>query len=216
MVIVIDGPAASGKSSTAKVIAGKLGLIYIDSGAIYRIATMLYNSSSSEEEFFENFDRAQIQFDYKDGKTTVFVDGKDVSQQIRTREVDENVSHVATNPRVRNVVNAFLRNYTRNGSFIGDGRDLGTEVFPEADVKIFMVASLKARALRRFKEQPDGATLQEIEDNLAQRDEIDSNRSIAPLKKASDATVVDTSECSFDEQVSKIIDVIKAKVKTEN
>lgn len=216
MVIVIDGPAGSGKSSTAKVIAGKLGLIYIDSGAIYRIATMLYNSSSSEEEFFEIFDRAKIQFDYHEGKTSVFVDGRDVSKEIRTREVDANVSQVATNPRVRNVVNAFLRNYTKNGSFIGDGRDLGTEVFPEADVKIFMVASLKARALRRFKEQNENATLQEIEDNLAQRDEIDSNRSIAPLKKANDALVVDTSDCSFDEQVEKIIDVITAKVKTED
>jgi cytidylate kinase len=214
MMVVIDGPAGSGKSSTAKAVADRLDMQYIDSGAIYRVVALLYiQSDFDENKFFEFFDEANISFHYENGIFHVYLNGEEVTVTIRSAEVTDNVSKVASMPEVRSKVTGFLRESVRKGDYISDGRDLGTVVYPDADLKIFMVADLEKRALRRWKELKDShqpIDLDKIRKNLKSRDQIDSNRNTAPLKKAKDAVEIDTSDLSFDEQVDMIISHIKS------
>jgi len=214
-MIVIDGPAGSGKSSTAKAIANELDMQYIDSGAIYRVVTLLYiQSEFDENKFFELFDAVDFSFHYEHGFFHVYLDGKEVTDEIRSQKVSDNVSKVAALPRVRSKVTDFLREAVKDGDYISDGRDLGTVVYPNADLKIYMVADLDERARRRWQELKDNrptaeVNLDDIKENLAKRDQIDSGRSTAPLKKANDAIEIDTSKLSFEEQVDLIISHIK-------
>lgn len=214
MMIVIDGPAGSGKSSTAKAIADKLGMQYIDSGAIYRVVTMLYiQSGFDENKFFDSFNTVEISFHYEHGIFHVYINEKEVTDDIRSQEVTAEVSEVAAMPKVRTKVTHFLRRAVRNGDYISDGRDLGTVVYPDADLKIFLIADLDERAKRRWQELQNNhkaVDLKQIKENLRERDRIDSGRKTAPLKKAEDAIEIDTSHLSFNEQVDKIISYIKS------
>ncbi len=213
MIVVIDGPAGSGKSSTARAVAERLGIQFLDSGALYRVATLLYlKAEKNKELFFELLKENKISFHFKEKKFHVFLNDTNVSEEIRTMEVSQSVSEVATMPSVRSYVNAIMHQAVDHDVFVADGRDLGTAVFPNAALKFFMVADLKTRAQRRLAElQQKGstATLEEVMNNISDRDEIDSTRSADPLKKADDAIEVDTSALSFEQQVSIICEKIK-------
>ncbi len=214
MIVVIDGPAASGKSSTAKAVAARLRIQYLDSGALYRTVTLIYlQAGKNSETFFELLNSKNIEFEYSESKFRVSVDNVDVSEKIRSMEVSNTVSEVASKPEVRKFVNQLMNDKVKNGLYIADGRDLGTAVFPNADIKFYMVADLETRAKRRYaeiKDQQPEASLEAILKNIAERDEIDSNRSADPLKRADDAVDIDTSNYEFNEQV----EFISQKVKT--
>ncbi len=213
MIVVIDGPAGSGKSSTARAVAGQLEIQFLDSGALYRVATLIYlKAEKNKELFFELLKENKISFHFQEGMFIVFLNDANVSDEIRTMEVSQHVSEVAAMPYVRSFVNTLMRKAVEENVYVADGRDLGTAVFPDAALKFFMVADLKTRARRRLAElQTKGstATLEEVMKNISERDEIDSSRSADPLKKADDAIEIDTSKLSFEEQVSIICDQIK-------
>lgn len=220
MIVVIDGPAGSGKSSTAKAVANTLQIQFLDSGALYRVATILYlNANKDFHLFFEKLTESDISFHFKQGKFHVFLNGENITDAIREMRVSENVSEVASNPKVRAYVNDLMRKVVKHDVYIADGRDLGTAVFPDAELKFFMIADLDTRAERRYQEQTaqgESVSLDEIKQNLARRDEMDTNRSADPLKKAEDAIEIDTSELSFDEQVSMICSKVSEKIQAQN
>ncbi len=213
MIVVIDGPAGSGKSSTARAVARRLQIQFLDSGALYRVATLIYlKAEKNKELFFELLKENKISFHFQEGSFIVYLNDANVSDEIRTMEVSQHVSEVAAMPDVRSYVNTLMRKAVETGVYVADGRDLGTAVFPDATLKFFMVADLKTRAQRRLAElQKKGSTasLEEVMKNITERDEIDSSRSADPLKKADDAIEIDTSALSFEEQVSIICNQIK-------
>lgn len=220
MIIVIDGPAGSGKSSTARAIADRLDIEYLDSGALYRTATLIYLEANRDmATFFRLLNQKKISFSYKDKKFHVAVDGESVTNKIRTVEVTSAVSEVAALPRVRSFVNNLMREAVINGVYIAEGRDLGTAVFPDAELKFFMSADLEERAKRRLKEQKEknpGLTLKEVKQNIAKRDLKDSKREADPLKIADDAIEMNTTNLTFEQQVDKICSIIsEAFKKTE-
>ena len=208
MIIVIDGPAGSGKSSTARAIADRLDIEYLDSGALYRTATLIYLEANRDKEtFFRLLNQKNISFYYEDQKFHVAVDGESVTNKIRTGEVTKSVSEVAALPRVRSFVNNLMRDVVLDGIYIAEGRDLGTAVFPDAELKFFMSADIEERAKRRLKERKranPGLTLKEVKQNIAKRDLKDSKRQADPLKKADDAIEIDTTNVTFEQQVDKI------------
>lgn len=208
MIIVIDGPAGSGKSSTARAVADKMGIEYIDSGALYRALTLLYLKSEEDpESFFALLEESSISFRYENGLFRVFMNGDEVTGSLRSMEVAEKVSEVAAIPESRAHVNRLMRDAVDNGRYIAEGRDLGTAVFPDADLKIFMSADVEERARRRFEEQkandPD-STLEEVKQNILDRDTQDSRREADPLKMADDAVEIDTTDLNFEQQVQQI------------
>lgn len=152
MIIVIDGAAGSGKSSTARAVAKKLGIEYIDSGALYRAITVIFIESTDRRHFFERLEQISVSFRYIDEQFEVFADGVDVTSKIRNPKVTEHVSEIAAMPHVRSHVNALMQETVKEGAYIAEGRDLGTAVFPDAEVKFFMQADAEERAARRFKE----------------------------------------------------------------
>ncbi|HKI46846.1 MAG TPA: (d)CMP kinase [Balneolales bacterium] len=218
MMIVIDGPAGSGKSSTAKAIANRTDIQYIDSGALYRAVTLIFLEHSGDRvAFFDAFDKTEISFSYSDKLFRVFLDGHEVTREIRTQQVADNVSKVASDPEIRERVNTLMRKQVKRGNFIADGRDLSTVVFPDADLKFFMECDLDTRAKRRYEELTQdnhNVSFEEIRRNLSKRDHMDSSRKHAPLKKSPDAIVIDTSNLSFREQVDIILNYIYNKEKT--
>lgn len=219
MIVVIDGPAGSGKSSTAKAVAANLQIQFLDSGALYRVATLVYLDTNKDlPQFFDSLKESEISFHFKQEKFHVFLNGRDVSDKIRSMEVSEHVSEVASNPDVRAFVNDLMHEAVKHDVYIADGRDLGTAVFPDAALKFFMVADLETRAQRRFKEvksQGKDVTLEEVRQNIAGRDKKDSSRDSDPLKKAEDAILVDTSELTFEEQVAFISNKIEQLISTQ-
>ncbi len=215
-VIAIDGPAASGKSTTAKQLAKKLKYIYIDTGAMYRasgLCTLLHNISLDDEVALkEMLDKISIKIEYAEEGNRIFLNGEDVSERIREADSTKLSSQIAVIGIVRRKMVELQRKMGENGGVIMDGRDIGTVVFPNADFKFFMLADVKTRALRRWKEakeKGENATLEEIEKELIWRDKNDTTRDISPLKQANDAIPVDTSKLSIDEQVQFIYNKIK-------
>ncbi|SMO43910.1 (d)CMP kinase [Fodinibius sediminis] len=208
MITVIDGPAGSGKSSTARAVADKLDIEYLDSGALYRTVTLLYLQAGRDKTvFFQLLDQAKISFRYCDRQFHVAVDDAAVTDRIRTPEVAEHVSEVAALPRVRTFVNHLMREAVKDGIYIAEGRDLGTAVFPDADLKFFMSADIEERARRRYNERkPDNPalSLEEVRRNIQQRDLKDANREADPLKRAEDAIEINTTNLSFEQQVDQI------------
>lgn len=208
MITVIDGPAGSGKSSTARAVADRLEIEYLDSGALYRTLTLLYlQVNRNKEAFFQVMSQKEISFCYRDQRFHVEVDGVLVTDRIRTPEVATYVSKVAAMRKVRTFVNQLMRKTVQKGVYIAEGRDLGTAVFPDAELKFFMSADIEERALRRFKERkPDNPdlTLEKVKQNIEQRDRKDSNREADPLRKAEDAIEMDTTNLSFEQQVDQI------------
>lgn len=218
MIITIDGPAGSGKSSTAKEIAKRLNLQFLDSGALYRALTFLWLKFDKPnlQTFLERLNSVKLQTSCTHSTFHVVVNGDDITDFIRSQHVADYVSKIASEPEIRSFLNQYMRRLVKNGIYIADGRDLGTAVFPNAALKFYMEASLEARAGRRYdeaKKNDPHVQLSEIKENLKQRDYIDSNRKADPLKKAEDAIVVDTTEKSFNEQIELITNIIQNKLK---
>ncbi|MBN2731955.1 MAG: (d)CMP kinase [Balneolaceae bacterium] len=212
MIIVIDGPAGSGKSSTAKAVARKMNIEYLDSGALYRAITWLYLEVDQDiDTLFDLLSRVSISFSYTDDVFRVYVNERDVTSKLRTKKVADQVSAIASLPRVRSFVNELMREKVKQGTYIAEGRDLGTAVFTDADLKFFMSANVEERARRRFKElEASGAdiTFHEVRKNIQDRDRKDTAREADPLKKAPDAIELDTTGMRFDEQVQQICSII--------
>ena len=218
MIIAIDGPAASGKSTTAKLVAKKLKMTYLDTGAMYRAVTLALLRSNTNLDDYDSICQvvSELELDiYDQGtKTVVRLDGEDVSQAIRSMLVTENVSAVSAVKYVREAMVEIQRNIGKKTNCVVEGRDIGTVVFPDAEFKIFMVADDKMRAERRFKElhlMGENRSLQEVMTNLKKRDQKDSTRSHSPLLKADEAIEIDTSMLSIDQQVEKIINLMREK-----
>lgn len=207
-IIAIDGPAGAGKSTVSKIIAKKLGYTYIDTGAMYRaVGLKIFESGKNLTENFlaEVTEKIEIELDES---ARVFVDGEEVTKKIRTPEISKLASDVSKFGFVRKKLTELQRKMAKKGSVVMDGRDIGTQVLPNADLKIFLTASLKERARRRFEElQAKGqqAELSEIEKEIAARDKQDSEREIAPLKKADDAILLDTTNLTIEEVAEKIL-----------
>ncbi len=218
-IVTIDGPAGSGKSTTAKKVADVLSFTYLDTGALYRavaLYTILNGYANNFQKLIENLKNIHIEIFYKEGKTKVFLNGEDVSQKIRTLEVSSLVSPISAIPEVREYLLSIQREIAKNSNVILDGRDTGTVVFPNADVKIFLIADVNKRAERRLKELKEmgqEATFEEVVANLKERDEKDSTRAIAPLKKAEDAKEIDTSNITIEEQVERVIQLVREKMR---
>ena len=218
MIIVIDGPAGSGKSSTAKAIAQKLGIQFLDSGALYRALTYVWLDSGKVkmEKFFDLLSDISLKTDYRDETFYVEVNRKDITDEIRKQHIATHVSDIASVPEIRRFVNRYMRGLVKTGLFIADGRDLGTAVFPNAELKFYMDASVDERARRRYKElaeKDSTITLEEVKENLTNRDHQDSNRSADPLEMAEDAILIDTTGKTFEEQTSEIIEIIHNRIK---
>lgn len=215
-VIAIDGPAASGKSTTAKQLAKKLKYIYIDTGAMYRAAglcTLLQNVNLNDKAALKNMlYEISIKIEYAEEGNRIYLNGEYVSERIREADITKLSSQIAMIGIVREKMVELQRKIGENGGVIMDGRDIGTIVFPNADFKFFMIADVKTRALRRWqeaKEKGEDISLEDIEEELIWRDKNDSTREISPLKQAEDAIPVDTSGMTIEEQVQFIYDKIK-------
>jgi len=214
MIIVIDGPAGAGKSSTAKAVAQKIGIEYLDSGALYRALTFIYLEAGKDvDKFFNMLDGVEVSFNYEidDELFQVFVDGKDISGELRSASVADNVSTVASMPRVRSYVNNLMREAVNRGNYIAEGRDLGTIVFPDADLKFFMNADVTERAKRRYDEliaAGEEVTLKQVKQNILERDYKDTRRDADPLTKADDAIEINTTNLNFEQQVDQICSTI--------
>jgi cytidylate kinase len=209
--IAIDGPAASGKSTTARLLAYKLGYIYIDTGAMYRAATKAILDAQvdyQDEKSAINIIRdAEIHILLKNNKQHTFLNAQDVTEQIRTPEIDRAISAISAYPDVRSIMVKKQRELAEIGGVVMDGRDIGTVVLPDAELKIYMVASLEARAKRRkldLENKNVQLSLDEIKQDIARRDKIDSSRVDSPLMKAPDAVELDTTDLSINEQVEWI------------
>jgi cytidylate kinase len=221
IIIAIDGYSACGKSTTARAVAAKLGYTYGDSGAMYRAVTyyLLQNRISlTDREAIRNvLESVRIDFVRDDlGNPITYLNGVDVEENIRAKEVSDNVSVVAANSEVREAMVRIQHSLGEGKGIVMDGRDIGTVVFPKAELKIFMTADPKIRAARRLKEWEEKgvtASLQEVMDNIADRDHKDTTREDSPLLKAEDAMEVDNSFMTFDEQVNKIVDLAEMIIK---
>ena len=209
MIIAIDGPAGSGKSTIAKLIAEDLGLVYLDTGAMYRLVTL----KALNEGILGDFEKIKkmlnnLNIDIKENG--FYLDNVDVSDEIRKPIVSENVSDIAAIREVREKMVDLQRKFSESKNVILDGRDIGTVVFPNADVKIFLVADAKERANRRYKElvkKGENVKIEEIYENILKRDEIDSTRKESPLKKAEDAIEVDTTSKNIEEVKNEILNI---------
>ena len=214
MIIAIDGPAGSGKSTIAKLIAEDLELVYLDTGAMYRLVTL----KALNDGILGNLDKIikmldNLNIDIKENG--FYLDDIDVSEEIRKPVVSENVSDIAAIREVREKMVDLQRKFSESKNVILDGRDIGTVVFPNADVKIFLVADAKERANRRYKElvaKGENVRIEEIYENILKRDEIDSTRKESPLKKADDAIEVDTTSKDIEEVKNEILNIVRKKI----
>ena len=215
MIIAIDGPAGSGKSTIAKLIAEDLGLVYLDTGAMYRLVTL----KALNDGILGNLDKIikmldNLNIDIKENG--FYLDDIDVSEEIRKPVVSENVSDIAAIREVREKMVDLQRKFSESKNVILDGRDIGTVVFPNADVKIFLVADAKERSNRRYKElvaKGENVRIEEIYENILKRDEIDSTRKESPLKKADNAIEVDTTSKNIEEVKNEILNIIRKNEK---
>lgn len=214
MIIAIDGPAGSGKSTVAKLIAEEIGFTYLDTGAMYRLFAykLMKENIDFEDKAKELEILKELNIDMKDAK--FYLDGKDVTDEIRTREVSSNASKVSMIREVREKMVDLQREFSKSKDVILDGRDIGTVVFPDADLKIYLNADPKIRAERRYKELQDkdqNIKYEEILKEITDRDFHDMNRKESPLKIAEDALVLDSTSLSADEVKAQIKDLIKKK-----
>jgi len=210
--IAIDGPAGSGKSTTAKIVAEKLGYLYLDTGAMYRAITLnaLQNKIdlNNDNKIVEIAKNSEIRFEKTDHTLKTFLNGVDVTEAIRTPEVTNSIARVAANPRVRAILVKKQREFMKNGGVVAEGRDIGTNVFPNAELKIFLVASIEERAKRRYKELIEKGIqvdLDKLKADIKIRESHDTGRKTNPLKQAPDAILVDTSKLSIAQQVDFVL-----------
>lgn len=212
-LITIDGPAGAGKSTVSRKLALKLGYIYVDTGALYR--GIAYSTLKNEidcdctESLEKHLSKTDINFRNINGELRLFLNGDDISDEIRTPEVSMQASKVASKDAVRAHLLGLQHKLGEEKAAVFEGRDMGTTVFPNADVKFYLDSSTKERAMRRFKELTDGdQTIEEVEKDIIQRDENDKNRDIAPLKQADDAHYIDATSMTVDEVVNKMADIV--------
>ncbi|MDM1041561.1 MULTISPECIES: (d)CMP kinase [Empedobacter] len=223
LIIAIDGYSSTGKSSMSKIIAKNLGYTHIDSGAMYRAVTLyafqhqyIVDNKIDEQALITHLSDIKIEFqqDPTTQKNLTFLNGENVEADIRTMEVSKMVSPISEIPAVRDYCVALQQQMGEKGGIVMDGRDIGTTVFPNADIKIFITASPEVRARRRFLEyqqQGKNIPLDEVLKNVNERDYIDSHRAYSPLRKADDAIEVDNSNMDLEETVSKVMEIINSK-----
>ncbi|MBE6842086.1 MAG: (d)CMP kinase [Ruminococcus sp.] len=213
--VAIDGPAGAGKSSIAAAVAGKVGYIYVDTGALYRAVaySVIKNGTdpSDSEKVISLLSKLQVELKFVDKCQRVFVNDEDVSDMIRTPEVSMGASVVSAIGEVRNFLFELQKKIARENNVIMDGRDIGTVVLPDAQLKIFLTASPQERARRRYEEIKDkqDVSFDEILIDIIKRDENDMNRAVSPLRQAKDAVLVDTTEMSIEEVISCIESMIR-------
>lgn len=214
--IAIDGPASAGKSTVAKLVAKKLGYVYCDTGAMYRATTYAAKKNhvayDDDQGLKEMLEKAEIRFVPAEPEQKVFVNETEVTKTIRLPEIANNVSTVSAQKSVRADLTERQRMIAEQGGIVMDGRDIGTTVLPNAEVKIFLVASVHERAVRRFKENVEkgiDTPLDVLEKEIEERDYKDSHRKISPLTQAKDAVLVDTTSLSIEEVVAKIMEIIE-------
>lgn len=222
LVIAIDGFSSTGKSSISKEIAKRLGIVHLDTGALYRGITyyalensISENGSINLTDLFTKLEFVNLEFRNENGEMILYLNDKNISQEIRTTEVSDHVSFIAKQKEVRDFLLNTQRKMAEKGGVIMDGRDIGTVILPDADYKFFLTASPDERARRRFLElQQLGieSTLEEVKENLLKRDKIDSEREVAPLKQASDAILIDNTSINKQET----IELILSKISTLN
>lgn len=219
--IAIDGPAGAGKSTIAKEIANNLKFVYVDTGAMYRALALacLKNKilANDEKSVVKVCNEVSVTIKYVDGEQRVLLNGENVNSLIRTEDVSRMTSAISVYKEVRDKLTKLQKELAQKENVIMDGRDIGTNVLPLADVKIYLTASSNIRAIRRFKqlEGNSNVTVENIEKEIIERDNRDMNRDIAPLKQAEDAILIDTSEHSVNEVIELITSIIKNKVKLE-
>ena len=214
-VIAIDGFSSTGKSSISKIIAKKLGLIHLDTGALYRGVTyyalqncLNENRTIDFEKLFSELENIDLEFRNENGEMLLYLNGDNISKEIRMQEISENVSQIAMQKEVRDYLLFAQRKMAEKGGVIMDGRDIGTVILPNADYKFFLTASPEERAKRRFlelQESGEETTLELVKDNLIARDKMDSERAIAPLKMAEDAILIDNTFLTKEETIDTII-----------
>ncbi|MBE0538213.1 MAG: (d)CMP kinase [Ignavibacterium sp.] len=215
LIIAIDGPAGSGKSTSAKLVAKRLNYLYIDTGAMYRAVTLFVlrnNLMGKTDEIIQLANKLDIVLNFIDGETNIKVNGEDVSKEIRSFEINSNVSEISTIEGVRKILVKKQQEMGKNGGVVMEGRDITTVVFPNADAKIFITAGIDERAERRAKEFSEKGTLipiDKVKENLKNRDFIDSHREASPLTKTPDSIEIDTSNTTIDEQVDLILNEVK-------
>ncbi|MEW9669721.1 (d)CMP kinase [Ammoniphilus sp. 3BR4] len=221
MNIAIDGPAGAGKSTVAQLVAKQIGFTYIDTGAMYRALTLMALeknvSLDNEESLLEILRSMTILLKQELNEQKVFIGDREVTEEIRHPEVTRNVSLVAKHPLVRHKLVDMQRNMAAEQNVVMDGRDIGTHVLPNAQVKVFLTASIEERALRRYKDlQQKGHTpdLEQLKDEIARRDQLDSERETAPLRCAEDAIVVDSTGLTIDQVVDKIVALFKERLES--
>ncbi len=221
-MVALDGPAGSGKSTTARAVADALGFIHLDSGALYRAVTLVALEQADDPaarggEWIVRAARdrrVSLERRAAGAPFEVTIGGRRAGEELRSAGVTRSVSAVSALPAVRDFVNALLRQASTEGGVVLDGRDIGTAVFPDAEVKVFLVADAAERARRRILERgrtPDAGNVRTEEDALTRRDALDSSRDVAPLARAADAVLLDTTRLSFEEQVRKVVDLVRER-----
>ncbi|MBO5343815.1 MAG: (d)CMP kinase [Ruminococcus sp.] len=214
--IAIDGPAGAGKSTIAKMVSAEMGYIYVDTGAMYRaVALYLTENNIPDEDIEKYIGDVDVSLKFIDGVQRVYLGDRDVSELIRTPEISMAASRTSAIPAVRARLFDLQQKLARENNIIMDGRDIGTVVLPNADVKIFLTASAEERANRRYKElseKPDCPPYEEILKDIIQRDYNDMNRETAPLKQAEDAVLVDTTELTLEQSAARITEIIKERI----
>ena len=216
--IAIDGPGGAGKSTIAKAVAAKLGIVYVDTGALYRTVGYYVRQKETDPKNAEAvgalLPEISIEVKYVDGVQRVYLNGEDLGDRIRTPEMSMYASAVSAIPAVRSFLLETQKDIARKNSVIMDGRDIGTVILPDADVKIFMTASPECRARRRYDElvaKGQTVSFEAVLAEMNQRDDQDSNRAIAPAKAAADAVVLDNTGLSFEESVQAVIELVRQK-----
>ncbi len=217
--IAIDGPAGAGKSTIAKAVAARKNYIYVDTGAMYRAMALFILRKGIDPDDAEGISNtcgeADISIEYRDGAQVVLLGGENVNDKIRTPKVSDMASRTSVNGDVRRKLVELQQKLAREQNVVMDGRDIGTVVLPDAQVKIYLTASVDVRADRRYKElieKGEEADLDEIRDQIRERDERDMNRDISPLRQADDAVLVDTSDLTIDEVADRILAIIDEKI----
>ncbi|MGI2295785.1 (d)CMP kinase [Paenibacillus sp. GXUN7292] len=209
--IAIDGPAGAGKSTVARMVAGQLNYVYIDTGAMYRAVTLMAQRSGIEandtDALAKLVEQLRIVLMPGEKAQAVFVNGEDVTNQIRSREVTLQVSHYAAQESVRSMLGKLQREMAASKGVVMDGRDIGTHVLPDAELKVFLTASVQERALRRYNEikESQPISLSQLEQEIAERDALDEKRAISPLTRAADALLLDSTGKSIEEVVEEIV-----------
>ncbi|MCX7706152.1 MAG: (d)CMP kinase [bacterium] len=221
-VIAIDGPAGAGKSTVAMLVAKKLGFLYVDTGAMYRALTLKALRQkldlNDRQSLIEMARKSKIELFQNENHYKVFLDGKEITEEIRTEEVSRNSHFIASVPEIREILWDIQRSYRNNHNIVMEGRDIGTVVFPDAQIKIYLDASVEERTKRRYlqlKQQGIEIDIKKLKEEIIKRDEKDSKRDIAPLKKHPEAIVIDTTNMTIEEEVLLITEIYRKRIKSE-